>query len=109
VYLGEGLGTISKKLHERMRRWEFVDLEELKPKYGGEVPLAVEEPEKLVVLLGFGLAQSKRKPVLPILTWWQCFGRYLTAMSRSFPESTPCMVSHMLVVAKAYLEVKEPG
>jgi len=29
-------------------------------------------------------------------------------MSRSFPESTPGMVSHMLVVVRAYLEVEEP-
>lgn len=32
VWLGEGLGSIAKRTHERMLRWEFINLGELRPK-----------------------------------------------------------------------------
>lgn len=109
VWLGEGLGTISKKLYDRMLKWEFIDLNELKLKSGGDTQSGVDEPEKVVILPGFEVSKSRKKPILSIFTWIQCFGRYLAAMSKAFPESSPGLVSHMLVVVKAYLEVEDPG
>jgi len=45
-----------------------VYLGELKPKSGRAVPLALEEPEKLVVLPELEVAWSKKKLILSILT-----------------------------------------
>ena len=67
------------------------------------------ECEKLVMLLGLEVAQSRRKPILSILTCVQCYCKYLAAVSQKFPEAAAGMVGHLLVVVKAYLEVEEPG
>ena len=32
VWLGEGLGSISKRVHKRMLRWEFVDMADFRPR-----------------------------------------------------------------------------
>ena len=36
VWLGEGLGAVSKKVYDRVLRWEYVDLQDFKPRTGAE-------------------------------------------------------------------------
>ena len=93
VWLGNGLRTVAKKVHEKMLK--YVDMAEFKPKLG-EVPEA--ETEKVVLLPGFEMAQAKKKPVTSIMSWIQCFARFVAAMAQASPNSTPGFMSHMLVV-----------
>ena len=109
VWLGEGLGAVSKKVYDRVLRWEYIDLQDFKPRTGAEKDVTGIECEKLVVLPGLEVAQSRRKPILSILTWVQCYCKYMAAVSLKFPEAVAGMVGHLLVVVKAYLEVEEPG
>lgn len=109
VWLGEGLGSIPKRLQERMLRWEFVDLADFRQRSAAERTASDDNSEKLMVLPGFEVAQSKKKPVTDIITWVQCFSRYTAAMSQSFPDCTPGFMSHMITVLKAYAEVEEPA
>ena len=109
VWLGEGLGSIPKRLQERMLRWEFVDLAEFRQRSAAEKTASEENTDKLMVLPGFEVAHTKRKPVTDIITWVQCFSRYTAAMSQSYPECTPGFMSHMITVLKAYAEVEEPA
>ena len=106
VWLGEGLGTISKRTYERMMRWEFVDLGELRPRTVADRATAESETEKLVVLPGFEVTQARKRPINNIVTWVQCFGRYTAAMAKRYPECTPGFMSHMLAVLKAHGEVE---
>ena len=105
VWLGEGLGTVSKRTHDRMMKWEFIDLGELRTRTLAERGAVESDTERLVVLPGFELSQAKKKPIADILMWVQCFSRYTAAMAKKFPESTPGFTSHMLVVLKAHAEV----
>ena len=109
VRLGEGLGTVSKRTHDRMMKWEFIDLGELRTRTLAERRAVESDTERLVVLPGFEVSQAKKKPIADILTWVQCFSRYTAAMAKKFPESTPGFMSHMLVVLKAHAEVEEPA
>ena len=65
--------------------------------------------EKLVILPGFEVAQTRKRPVTSIITWVHCFSRYTAAMAKQFPECTPGFMSHLLTVLKAYREVEEPA
>ena len=67
------------------------------------------ECDKLVVLPGLEVAQSRWEPILSIITWVQCYGKYVAAVSQKFPEAVAGMVGHLLVVVKVYLEVEKPG
>ena len=84
-------------------------MQDFKPKTGAENDVAGIECEKLVMLPGLEVVQSRRKPILSILTWVQSYCKYLAAVSQKFPEAVAGMVGHLLVVVKAYLEVEEPG
>ena len=63
---------------------------------------------KLVVLPGFEVTQTRKKPINNIITWVQCFARYTAVMSSKFPDCTPGFMSHLLMVLKAYMEVEDP-
>lgn len=108
VWLGDGLGSLPKRIHERMVKWEFMDMQDFRLRSS---PQTIQEGETqtLVALPGFELAQPRRKPIDNIITWVQCFGRYTAAMAQHFPECTPGFMSHMLTVLKAHNEAEFPG
>lgn len=82
VWLGVGLGAIPKRTHEKMLRWEFVDLGEFRPRTTIDRATLEADTEKLVVLPGFEVSQTRKKPVTNIVTWAQCFARYTAAMAQ---------------------------
>ena len=106
VWLGAGLGTVSKKLYDKMLRWEFIDLSELRVWSHSEKVVLEEETQRVVVLPGFEVTQAKHRPVTDVLVWIQCFVRYVAAMALKYPGSMPGMMSHLLVVVRAASEVE---
>ena len=48
-------------------RWEYIDLAELQPRDPMDKVAAEAETKKLVVLLGFEVAQAKQKPINNII------------------------------------------
>ena len=96
VWLVEGLGAVSKKVYDRVLRWEYVDLQDFKPRTGAEKDVTGIECEKLVVLPSVEVAQSRRKPSLSILTWVQCYGKHVAAVSQKFPEAVAGMVGSFI-------------
>ena len=109
VWLGDGLGSISKRTYDKMMRWEFVDLGEFRPRTSLDRGSQETETKKLVVLPGFEVAQAKKRPITNIITWVQCFTKFTAAVAQKYPECTPGFMSHMLVVLEAFGEVEEPG
>lgn len=109
VWLGAGLGSVAKKTHERMMRWEFMDLGELCPKHPLDKIPAEPDTERLVVLPGFEISQARQKPISNIITWTHCYARYTAAMAAAYPTSMPGFMAHLVTVLKAYTEVEDPA
>lgn len=109
VWLGEGLGSVAKKTQEKMWRWEFIDLGELRPRNPLDKVPQESDTQRLVVLPGFEVAQAKQKPIGDIITWTHCYARYTAAMSTKFPRCTGGFMAHLVTVLKAYTEAEEPA
>ena len=107
VWLGDGLGSIPKRVHERMLKWEVMDMNDFRPRSAGDCSISESDTEKLIVLPGFEVSQPRKKPVEDIFTWIQCFSRYTAAMAKEYPGCTPGFMSHLLTVMKAYCEAKQ--
>ena len=109
VWLGEGLGSIPKRVHARMVKWEYVDMQDFRPRSASDQSFVDADTEKLVVLPGFEVSQPHKKPVNNVITWVQCFGRYTVAMAQHHPDCTVGFMSHMLTVLKAFNEAEHPA
>ena len=109
IWLGEGLGSVSKRIHERMLRWEFMDMSDFRPRSSLDQVSSEAEMEKLVVLPGFEVSQPRKRPVNNFITWVQCFCCYTAAMSKHYPDCTMGFMSHLLIVLKVFNEVEHPA
>ena len=58
---------------------------------------------------GFEVSRAKQKPVTSIITWLECFSRYVAVMVKHLPECASGMMSHQLTVLRAYKEVEVPA
>ena len=92
VWVGDGLPSVPKKLHEQMVRWEFVDFSELRPVGALEKLNEEHETQNYIIGPGFRVAKAKNKPVDDIMTWLQCFAVYVAVMSKDHPEVVPDMM-----------------
>ena len=86
VWLWEGLGSIPKRVHKRMLRWEFMDMADFRPRSSMDPATSETDTEKLVVLPGFEVSQPRKKPVDNFISWIQCFCCYTAAMSKPLPR-----------------------
>lgn len=59
--VGEGLPLIQRGVHDRMLKWEYVDLAGLCPPSTLEVINPESDPQRCVVVLGLELAGAKKK------------------------------------------------
>ena len=109
VWLGDGLGSIPKRVYDRMLRWEFMDMSDFRPRSSKDPAMLDSDVEKLVVLPGFEVSQPRKRPVNDFITWVQCFCRYTAAMSKHHTDCTPGFMSHLLTVLKAFNEVEHPA
>ena len=109
VWLGEGLGSLPKRVHERMLKWELMEMQDFRPRSTLSQSFADSDTQTLLALPGFELASPRRKPIDNIITWVQCFSRYTAAMAQQYPKCVPGFMSHMLTVLKAYNEAEFPG
>jgi len=62
-WLGEGLCSISKRVHEWMLKWEVMDMNDFRPRSAGDHSVSECDTEKLIVLPGFEVSQPRKKPV----------------------------------------------
>lgn len=109
VWLGEGLGSINKKTYDRMLQWDFIEMGELQVKRYSEKVSMDSETERLIILPGFEVAKARNRPVVDIMQWIQCYSRYVAGMAEKFPDAVPGLMSHLMIVVKAFVEVEEPA
>ena len=88
-----GLVVVSK-MYDQILRWESIDFWDFQTRTGAEKDVTGIEYEKLVVLPGLEVALSTQKPILSIITWVQCYGKYVAAVSQKFPEAVAGMAGH---------------
>ena len=104
VWLGDGLGSVPAKVHERMWKWEFVDMEEFCPRSTQEKITPGNDTEKLVVFPGtLEVSQNQKRPITDIITRGSML---CTVQAENYPEAVPGFMSHLIVVLKAYSEVE---
>ena len=102
----EGVAGGGAGVYPPMLKWEFVDLEDFRPRSTQEKIAPESDTAKVVVLPGFEVAQPRKRPISNIVVWVQCFARYSAAMAGKFPEAMPGFVSHLVTVLKAFSEVE---
>ena len=109
VWVGAGLPPIPRRVHDRMLKWEYVDLAELRPPGTLEAINPEPDPQRYVVMPGLELASAKKKPIRDIHTWIACFAVYTAVMSKAYPEVVPEFMAYMLTIIRAQKEYEEPA
>ena len=93
VWVGDGLPPIPKKLHERILKWEFIELSELLPP-GTLVKIQPElEPQKFIIMPGLEVARPRKKPIESIMQWIRCFAVYVAVLTTEFPDAVPDLLA----------------
>ena len=108
VWPGDGLGSLPKRIHDRMVKWELMDMQD----FCHRITLQVyheRDTQTLVALPGFELMQPCKKAIDNIFTWVQCYSRCTTVMAQHYLECPPGFMSHMLTVLKAYNKAEFPS
>ena len=85
IYVGEGLLPVPAKLAEKITQWEFVEMAELLPEFWSS--LASREPG--ANLAPQQSASRRKRAVMDIATWIQCFAMYTSVMSTPHPQAVP--------------------
>ena len=89
VWVGDGLPPIPKKLHERILKWEFIELSELLPSGALERVQPELEPQKFIIMPGLEVARPRKKPIESITQWIRCFAIYVAVLATEFCCSGP--------------------
>ncbi len=69
VWVGDGLPTIPRKVHERILKWDFVDLGDLRPLGALEKLNQEPDPLKFVIMPGLEVARAKKSQITDIQRW----------------------------------------
>jgi len=94
---------------EKLHRWEFADLAELRPLRANEMLNPEPDPQRFIILPGLEVARPKKKQVTDIISWSQCFLVYMAVMHKKFPDKVPNMIAYMLTIVRAQQEFEDPG
>ena len=106
--MGSGLAALPKKLVERIRANEYIDLTELPPAKGKGRPVPQSLEGQVIVVQAAELVQS-RKIVPDLATWTQCFALYVATLASHQPERLPDLIAYQALIAKATLEFRWPS
>ena len=109
VWVGDGLPPIPKKLHERILKWEFIELSELLPPGALEKIQPELEPQKFIIMPGLEVARPRKKPIESITQWIRCFAVYVAVLATEFPDAVPDLLAYMLAIMRAQAEYEEPA
>ena len=108
-WIGESLPAIPQRLLEKLQRWEFADLAELRPLGANEALNPEPDPQRYIILPGLEVSRPKKKQVTDIISWTQCFLVYIAIMHQKFPDKVPKMIAYMLTILRAQQEFEDPG
>ena len=93
--MGDGLPPIPKKLHERILKWEFIELPELLPPGALEKIQPELEPQNCIIMPRLEVARPRKKPIESIMQRIWCFAVYVAVMATEFPDAVPDLYSHI--------------
>ena len=105
VPVGVGLPALPKKLVEKMKAGEYVDMMELPPAKGKSraIPQALEGQVIMVDLA------STKKVVPDLATWSQCFAIYVAVVAAHQPDRLAELMAYQASIAKASKKFKWPS
>ena len=84
VCVGAGLPSIPRRVHDRMLKWEYVNLAEFRPPGTLEAINPKPDPQQYAVIPGLELASAKKKLIQCIHTWFACFTVYTAVMAKAW-------------------------
>ena len=97
IYVGEGFLPVPAKLGGKITRWKFVEMVELLPEFWS--PLTAKEPAAdPTVRQG---TVRRRRTVMDIATWIQCFATYVSVMSMVHPHAVPELLAYLIFILRA--------
>ena len=94
VYVGEALPPVPKKLAEKIQAWEFVEMSELLPEFWPQGAEDKEGAQKAG-------ANRRKRPVMELNAWLQCFAVYVGVLSAKHPEAVPELLAYMVAIIRA--------
>ncbi len=98
VYIREGFPPVPEKLAWKIRQWEYVDTAELLPEYLRSV--AKMEEGSSSTSQGATLPRRRRN-VIKLSAWLQCFATYVSVMSSHHPTAVLELLVYMICVLRA--------
>ena len=96
-----------RKVAERARAWQYVNLAELlptKPNSSEDEMSLLQQAQaegKLVLVQSMEQFKWSKKEIVDIESWVEAFGTLMAVIASTEPTATPHMVSHMLRVVRA--------
>ena len=105
--VGHGLPPVSKKLADRIRAGEFIDLAELPPAKGKVRP--IQSPEGGVLLVSAHDLLQQKRLIPDLATWVQCFSLYTAIVCSQSPERITDLLGYMCQIVRASHRFKWPS
>ena len=96
IHIGAALPPISGKLIKRIEQGSFIEMTELLPESLGH--LVTDDDQSAVS------KPPKRRIVLGIVEWLQCFGTYIAIISRKQPTRVIDLLGYQSLIIQAYQE-----
>ena len=96
VYVGDGFPPLPVKLAAKIRKGEFVEMEELLPEYwSSHREEDIEGKHEVKV--------RRSRKVTDIFTWLQCFGSYVSVRA----QCTPSLILELMAYTAAIVRVSQ--
>ena len=86
VCVGAGLPSIPRRVHDRMLKWEYVNLAEFRSPGTLEAINPKPDPQQYAVIPGLESASTKKKLIQCIHTWFACFAVYTAVAKAWYPN-----------------------
>ena len=105
VQVGSGFPALPKKLVEKVKANQYIDLP---PAKGKSRPMSQALEGQVLVVQAADLLQSRR--IIPdLVTWLQCFALYVAVLAPEQPERIADLMAYQALIAKASRKYKWPA
>lgn len=104
VFVENGMPPISKKVWQKIRNWNFVDMSELANKEGqteDEAQLLQQYDGKLVLVQSLEQLKKKAKEGMDIMAWLEAYAVLVAVAGQAHPDAVPHLMSYQVRVIRA--------
>ena len=99
VLIGNGLPTVPKKLLQKIRNWEYVELAELLPTANPSASSGLPSA-RFQLLPGLDVVRQRKRQITNITDWTQAFAVYVAALVSHHPSATLELLAYMVTISR---------